>query len=170
MACVWSISSWRTTTSVDPAAGMAEIGFYHLTRNTLEQALPRLLEKTLQSGKRAVVIVGSAERAETLASLLWTADPDSFLPHGTARDGFPERQPIWLTERDENPNGAQFLFLADRGRTEKLADYERCFELFDGRDEEAVQEARSRWKAYGAAGHTVKYWQQDERGAWQQKA
>ena len=34
---------------------MTEINFYHLTRSSLEQALPRLLEKTLQAGERAVV-------------------------------------------------------------------------------------------------------------------
>lgn len=148
---------------------MAEIGFYHLTRSTLEQALPRLLERTLQAGKRAVVIVGSVERAENLASTLWSAVPESFMPHGTAKDGFAERQPIWLTDKDENPNGAQFLFLADRAGSERVADYERCFELFDGRDEGAVAQARERWKVYRAAGHGVKYWQQDDRGAWQEK-
>ncbi len=148
---------------------MSEIGFYHLTRSTLEVALPRLLEKTLQAGKRALVLVGSAERAETLAAHLWTWDADAFLPHGTTRDGFPTRQPIWLTERDENANSAQFLFLADRAQSVHLADYERCFELFDGRDEEAVAEARRRWTSYRDAGHALKYWQQDDRGAWQLK-
>jgi DNA polymerase III subunit chi len=149
---------------------MSEIGFYHLTRSTLEDALPRLLDKTLQAGKRALVLVGSAERAETLAAHLWTYDPDAFLPHGTARDGFPARQPIWLTERDENANGAQFLFLADRAQSQHIAAYERCFELFDGRDEEAVAEARRRWATYRSASHTLKYWQQDDRGAWQLKS
>ena len=45
----------------------------------------------------------------------------------------------------------------------------RCFELFDGRDEAAVELARSRWRSYREAGHDVKYWQQDPGGAWQQK-
>ena len=35
---------------------MTEIGFYHLQRSTLEQALPRLLEKVLETGGRAVVV------------------------------------------------------------------------------------------------------------------
>ncbi|WP_264811938.1 DNA polymerase III subunit chi, partial [Gluconacetobacter johannae] len=34
---------------------MAEIGFYHLTRSSLEQALPPLLGRTLDAGRRAVV-------------------------------------------------------------------------------------------------------------------
>ena len=32
-----------------------EVNFYHLTRSSLEEALPRLLVKTLQAGERAVV-------------------------------------------------------------------------------------------------------------------
>ncbi len=54
--------------------------------------------------------------------------------------------------RRENPNGAKFLFVADRARSDKVADYKRCFELFDGRDDTAVAESRERWKAYTAAG------------------
>ncbi len=40
---------------------MTEIRFYHLTRATLETALPQMLEKTLERGQRAVVRVGSQE-------------------------------------------------------------------------------------------------------------
>ena len=32
---------------------MAEIGFYHLARTTVEQALPKLLGRVLASGGRA---------------------------------------------------------------------------------------------------------------------
>ena len=37
---------------------MAEVGFYHLTRSPLEEALPRLLEKAYATGQRALVRVG----------------------------------------------------------------------------------------------------------------
>lgn len=148
---------------------VTEIAFYHLTRSTLEQALPRLLDRTLQSGERAVVLVGSAERAEALAAHLWSFDPGSFLPHGTARDGEAARQPIWISHLDENPNGAAFLFVADGARSERIADYTRCFELFDGRDETVVADSRERWKSYKSAGHTVAYWRQGENG-WEKTA
>lgn len=146
-----------------------EVNFYHLTKSSLEDALPRLLEKTLQAGERAVVLLGSPERVDALNTHLWTFDPNGFLPHGSARDGEAERQPVWLTDRDENPNGAGFLFVADRAKSERVADYKRCFELFDGRDEAAVGDSRERWKAYKAAGHSVVYWQQTDRG-WEKKA
>jgi len=147
-----------------------EVNFYHLTRSSLEEALPRLLVKTLQAGERAAVMLGSPERADALATHLWTYDQDSFLPHGSARDGEADRQPVWLTHLDENPNGAAFLFVADRARSDRIADYRRCFELFDGRDDTAVADSRERWKAYKASGHTLAYWQQTATGGWEKKA
>lgn len=149
---------------------MTDVSFYHLTRSTLEQTLPRLLEKALQGGARCVVMAGSPERVEALSAHLWTWDPNSFLPHGTRRDGNAEQQPVWLTDEDENPNAATMLFLTDGARSEKVADYARCFELFDGRDESAVGTARERWKVYRDAGHAVSYWQQNDKGGWEKKA
>ena len=147
-----------------------EVNFYHLTKSSLEDALPRLLTRTLQAGERAVVMLGSPERVDALTTHLWSYNPDSFLPHGSARDGEADRQPVWLTHLDENPNGAGFLFVAERARSERGADSKRCFELFDGRDEEAIADSRQRWKAYKAAGHTVVYWQQTAAGGWEKKA
>ncbi len=148
---------------------MTEIAFYHLERSTLERALPKLLEKTLEAGKRALVVAGSEDRVESLIGLLWTYHQDSWLPHGSAKDGEPEEQPIWLATNDDNVNDAQFLFLTDGAASERVADFERCFELFDGNDSNAVSDARQRWTAYKEAGHELTYWQQNERGGWEKK-
>jgi DNA polymerase-3 subunit chi len=149
---------------------VTEVNFYHLTRSTLEQALPRLLEKALQSGGRAVVMAGSPERVEALNAHLWTYDPDSFLPHGSAKDGNAAEQPVWLTAEDENPNSATLLFLADGATSARLAEFTRCFELFDGRDEGAVETARARWKQLKADGHSIAYWQQNDKGGWEKRS
>jgi len=148
---------------------LTDIAFYHLQRWPLEQALPKLLEKTAEAGKKAVVMTGSESRAESLNTLLWTYSRDSWLPHGTAKDGSPEDQPVWLTAKDENPNGADFLFLTDGAASVHVGEYERCFELFDGKDDEQVRAARERWKAYKEAGHGLAYWRQTETGGWTKK-
>ena len=126
---------------------MTEIAFYHLEKSPLEQVLPKLLEKTLGAGKRALVLAGSEQCVEALAGLLWTYEQGSWLPHGTEQDGSPEDQPVWLTAADDNANGAEFLFLTDGATSAHIGDYERCFELFDGRDAAAVDVARGRWKS-----------------------
>ena len=51
---------------------MTDINFYHLTARPLEWALPKLLERTLAAGKRAVVIAGTEERVSDLNAHLWT--------------------------------------------------------------------------------------------------
>ncbi|MDP6603374.1 MAG: DNA polymerase III subunit chi [Rhodospirillales bacterium] len=148
---------------------MAKIGFYQLLTLPLEKALPRLLEKTLAEGKRAVVIAASAERVEALNQALWTFGRDSWLPHGAEKDGFAEDQPIWLTERDENPNAASFLFLTDGSVTEYAGDYQRVFEIFDGNDPGAVEAARERWRSYRGSDHALTYWQQTGTGGWENR-
>ena len=149
---------------------MTEIGFYHLRTTPLEKALPRLLEKVVEGGRRALVMAGSPERIAWLDSALWTYDPASFLPHGTERDGRPERQPIYLTVKSENPNAADVLVLIDGVEPKHLPGFARCLDLFDGGDEAAVEAARRRWKAYKAEGHAVTYWQQADGGRWEKKA
>ena len=149
---------------------MTEVRFYHLTRTRLEQALPQLLERALARDWRAVVIAGSDARVEQLNQHLWTYDDKGFLPHGSAKDGYAEQQPIWLTATDENPNGAHVAFLVDGATTSGSEAFGLVAEMFDGNDPEAVQAARQRWKAYRQAGHDLTYWQQDERGRWKKGA
>lgn len=148
---------------------MTDVRFYHLTTSALEQALPKMLEKTLERGQRAVVMAGSEERVEALTDHLWTYRERGFLPHGSDKDGFAADQPVWLTTRDENPNGAQVLFLTDGADSDRLAAFEICALLFDGRDAAATAAARARWPALREAGHEVTYWQQTQSGGWESK-
>ena len=88
--------------------------------------------------------------------------------HG--RDGPAELQPIYLTADHDNPNGAEVRFLVDGAELEDAASYARVVFVFDGRDEDAVSQARAAWQKAKAQGFSVSYWQQDAQGRWQQKA
>jgi DNA polymerase-3 subunit chi len=147
-----------------------EILFYHLESRSLEQVLPPMLERSLERGWRAVVQAASEERVEALSTFLWTYRPDSFLPHGSARDGHAAEHPIYLTAGDDNPNGAQVRFLVDGATLADASPYVRVAFVFDGADEAAVARARAEWQAAKTRGAAVSYWQQDEHGRWQQKA
>lgn len=148
---------------------MTEVGFYHLTRSSLIQALPQLLGRTLAAGQRAIVRCPDAKRVAALDQALWdVAEPD-WLPHGTEADGDADLQPIWLAADDTAPNGARFLFLVDGASSDRLGDFDRVFDLFDGTDDNAVVAARARWKTAREAGHSLVYWQQGPRG-WEKKA
>jgi DNA polymerase-3 subunit chi len=148
---------------------LTEIGFYHLQSTPLERALPKLLERSLAAGFRALVLAGSAARIAQLDAVLWTYDEASFLPHGRSGDGQAERQPILLSDIEENANGADMLVLTDGVGSARIAEYRRCLDLFDGNDEPAVAAARERWAAVKAAGHSLTYWQETATG-WTRKA
>jgi DNA polymerase-3 subunit chi len=154
-----------TTTESKP-----EVLFYHLERQPLEQVLPAMLEKVLERNWRAVVQAGSPERLEALDLALWTYRDDSFLAHGTAKDGHAADQPIFLSTGDDNPNAAGVRFMVDGAEAQSFAGYARIVYLFDGRDTAALTSARQQWKTAKAAGCAVTYWQQSAAGRWEKKA
>src|ERR1700750_1147536 len=131
---------------------MAEIGFYHLLSMSLERALPKLLERACAHGHRVVVRAASPERVEHLNAALWTFEEAAFLPHGSARDGNPAMQPIWLTHHAENPNGASMIVVVDGLEVEDLQAFSRCADVFDGNDADAVEAVRGRWRRGRGAG------------------
>jgi DNA polymerase-3 subunit chi len=148
---------------------VTDISFYHLERQSLDQVLPKLLERVIDAGLRAVVLAGSEERVERLNGLLWTYDEGSFLPHGARSDGNLADQPIYLTTEEENPNAATVLAVIDGVQPAHIEAFDRCLELFNGKDEAEVAAARERWQKYKAAGHAVTYWQQSGQGKWEKK-
>jgi DNA polymerase-3 subunit chi len=149
---------------------MTEIRFYHLQTQTQEQALPLLLSKAVERGMRVVLKLRDDGEVERMNETLWTFTPDSFLPHGSKKDGKAEHQPVWLTATDENPNKATVLFAGQGVQSETPENFELCCEILDGRDDSSISAARERWKTYKEKGFTVTYWQQTERGGWEQKA
>lgn len=149
------------------SGGGTEIWFYHLERSTLDQVLPELLDKTLQRGWRALVRVADPSRLDEIDEHLWTWRDDSFLAHGRAGQDHVDRQPILLSQTGENPNGAQALFIVDQSDLGSVEGYERCFIIFDGRDDMALNHARERWKALKGQGANLAYWKQSDEGRWQ---
>lgn len=132
--------------------------------------MPVLLEKTLERGWRAVVEVGSRERAEAIDAHLWTYRDDSFLAHGLAGDDRDALQPILITTGQDNPNGAAVRFFTDRAVPKTGQGYERLVYLFSDHDPDAVAEARLAYRALRDEGNDVTYWQQDASGRWMKKA
>jgi DNA polymerase-3 subunit chi len=152
------------------AAGKVEIWFYHLERSSLEQVLPGLLEKTRERGWRALVRAADPGRLAEIDQHLWTWRDDSFLAHGRVDQPHAERQPILLTGGPENPNGAQALFILDQSELGDTEGFERCFILFDGRDETALHGARERWRALKGQGANLAYWREKPEGGWEKAA
>ena len=143
--------------------------FYHLTRQPLEVALPALLEKASGAGWRIEVRGTSLERMQWLDDKLWLGADDGFLAHGLAGGSEDAQQPILLTTNAEP--GFECIMSID-GATldpQEVSDSQRVCILFNGLDENAMQQARSQWKTLTEAGCAAQYWS-EESGRWQKKA
>jgi DNA polymerase-3 subunit chi len=150
---------------------MTEIRFYHVTTQTLEQAIPAILTKAYGQERKSVVLFGDSKDMIQFDETLWVAKPDGFLPHGTQKDDYPDLQPIYLTTKAENPNKADLLAMCDIYTVpENISDFSLVCDFLNGRDDDSIAAGRVRWKTYKDAGHSVTYWQQGDTGGWEQKA
>ena len=145
---------------------MGEVHFYHLESQPLQRVLTVLLKKALERDWRVVVQAGSDERVEWLSNELWTFSDDSFLPHGSARDGHGERQPVWITAGPDAPNRPQLRIYLDGVPIVADDRLERIIYLFDAREAEALEAARAEWRRVASQGQQPVYWREDEHGRW----
>ena len=149
---------------------MAEFRFYHLERRRIDQALPDHSRARAGAGPaRVVVRARRRKRSRRSNDRLWTYADESFLPHGAARDGEPQAQPVYLTKATTTPTAPTMRVLC-RGveaAPSRQRAYERVIVLFDGRDEETNAEARRQWTLVKAAGAAPSYWREGEDGGWE---
>ena len=155
---------WRLMSDEKPL----EVSFYHLQMQPLERVLPVLLERSLERGWNVVLQTVTEQRCIALNEALWTYSDESFLPHGMARDGDAEFQPIYLTNGPENPNGAQIRFFVEGAEIAPILSaaeepYERCVLMFDGNNEDELARARAQWKALKALGLQLSLFPADRR-------
>lgn len=150
---------------------MSRIDFYHLQKSTLDEALPKLVLKAYETGKKIKIKVGNDLRVDFLSTLLWTFEDESFLPHGTKKDGFADMQPVYISSDDDNPNDAVFLFLVEAADVspENALKFERIFYVFSGNNENELTKARTIWKAFMDKDFERHYWQQNIEAKWEEK-
>ena len=146
---------------------MTEVRFYHMEQSTLDQVLPAIVSKAFQLGKPISIKGPNQKETKRLDDLLWTFNPQSFLPHGMDHAN---QQPILLSCDDDNQNDAKILILTHGCTHNNVGQFDLVCEMLDGRVDTQINEARKRWKEYKAADHTLTYWQQDENGKWNKKA
>jgi DNA polymerase III subunit chi len=147
---------------------VSEVRFHHLERRRVDEALPRILERALEEGRRVIVRASSEEMAAALNERLWTFDDASFLPHGAAGDGDPATQPIFLTSEVENPNGATMLIrLSGADAAEGDEAFDLALLMFDGHDELALAHARAEWRRLKDEGRAISYWRESDEGGWE---
>lgn len=146
-----------------------EILFYHITKGEMSSVVIQLLQKIYASQKKAVLLVKTPEEMHFYDEILWTYSSDSFLPHGTKDDSFPENQPCCITDTVQNPTSAEMLLLIEPVAWESFDDYQRMIVLFSDKNNQAVINAREIWKNLKEKNENMTYWFQNDAGKWEKK-
>lgn len=149
---------------------MTDIVFYHLTETSLDEALPVLVERSVERQWNVTIQSGDDASRERLDARLWEYAPDSFLPHGKDGDDLAAQHPIFVTTTNMNQNASNIRFVVENAELpEDLKAYERIAIMFDGKDDYSVNQARSNWKILKQAGHALTYWKQSSEGKWERQ-
>jgi len=88
---------------------MTEVRFYHLQKQSLDQALPLILEKAYGAGHKSVVKMENNAEVERMVKHLWAYKDSAFLPHGSSKDGNAEER--MAVGRKKRKISAFFFFI-----------------------------------------------------------
>ncbi len=146
------------------------VGFYHLTRSPLEQALPRLLDRA-RGGRPHGAGDGRLGRARRASGLRCSGPPIRQVAAPWHRQGRRRgaRSRSISPTGDENPNGADMLVLLDGVDPAAPRKLRPLRPGFDGNDGE-VGGQRPRTLGREGQGPELAYHQQTEDGGWEEKA
>ena len=149
---------------------MGDIYFYHLTRQTVSQALLPLLGKCLSKSWRVVIRGQDLDQLHELDDKLWQGASDAFLPHGLAGSLGDVDQPILLTlEGQIYPHDCLICISGTPILEEEVSEAKRVCIVFQDDNREDMQTARGQWKSLTKAGFAAKYWSQSN-GNWELQA
>ena len=136
---------------------MARADFYLIAKPRFrEQPLLLVCElarKSVHAGQPLLVLAASNEQAEALDDLLWSFDPDEYLPHQIAGLDMDEDEADVLIVPPEIDAPRRLLVLNLR-EAPVSGSFDRVLEVVPA-DESARESSRKRWKHYKDAGFEV---------------
>ncbi len=151
---------------------MTDIIIYELVKTEPIQAVPALVKKCLENQWKVVIQCASEEMRDDLNSLLWTFEKESFVPHGTESDGFTEKQPVFLTHKCENPNGAKvkmMLGMIEADEIDSISDFDRYMIIIDEKDPQILKARDEFCEQLVKTNHQAKYRKQNTNGEWSER-
>ncbi len=142
-----------------------QVDFYQLAGTPIEEVVPQLAAKVLESGERLLLVCADETLRDILDQRLWDYEAASYLPHGSAGDTRETSQPILLSSEPQPVNKARFIMLADGQWRDEALDAERVFYLFD---DSTLDQARNAWRSLAGRDATeTRYWKRDG-GRWRE--
>ena len=147
------------------------IDFYQLAGDETAELAAQLAEKCIGASKK-VVIHAPKEACEPLSRALWVLRDFSFLAHGIDGADGSDYADIWISsDVEKNQISAEYAILLSGRVPDDITAYERCFIIFNGKDETSLQTARAQWKQMGQSYQgCCRYFAKRDDGRWEQKA
>lgn len=124
-----------------------------------------ILEKCLKNNFKTFVQLTNEDTKELLNKALWTFAQKLFIPHGSDLDPLPEKQPIYISTKDECPIKANLLMLIGKYRLD-IGEYERVIIMVDGNSKADLKEAQEMCETLKDLGHNIEYYRQNTTGGW----
>ena len=148
---------------------MSEVFFYHLTKTTLEIALPKILERAL-SEKWSIEIRTSANtNLDEISNAIWRGPEESFLPHCLEDHEDLQDYPIVLCKSPLKDWRDCLIVVGQADLKEnEVKNYKRICLIFDAKIEVELSKARKSWKKFSEEGINTIYWAED-KGRWVKK-
>ena len=148
---------------------MCEVFFYHLTKTTLEIALPKILERAL-SEKWSIEIRTSANtNLDEISNAIWRGPEESFLPHCLEDHEDLQDYPIVLCKSPLKDWRDCLIVVGQADLKEnEVKNYKRICLIFDAKIEAELSKARKSWKKLSEEGINTAYWAED-KGRWVKK-
>lgn len=109
-----------------------EINFYQ-TDEAVSKSIAPLLLKVLDDKKRVFIFCKNPAQIKEIDSALWNYGRNKFIPHAVISDHEfdPKRQPILISDKEENLNSADFLLFIDEPSEGFILKFSRVFHFFE---------------------------------------
>jgi DNA polymerase-3 subunit chi len=140
---------------------MSRVDFAFGAPNRLRMAC-EVVHKHYLAGRRVVVYTQDMQRLAHFDRLLWSFEPAAFIPHVMVDDPLAPSTPVILTATPPLPPSrgnadaaaAPWLVNLDLACPPGAEAFERILEIVSEHEDDKAA-ARTRWREYQAAGHTV---------------
>ena len=147
------------------------IAFYQLASDETGELAAQLAEKCHSISKK-VIIHAPKDECQSVSRALWVLRDLSFLAHGIDGEEGAEFADIWISSDEaKNQIEADYAILLSGRQVPEMTAYERCFIIFNGKDDAELMQARAQWKAMVQSYKgRCRYFAKSETGKWEQKA
>ena len=128
-----------------------EVNFYQTDESVAKSIAPLLL-KIIGEKKRVFIFCQNKLQIQEIDSALWHYGRNKFIPHSTIFDNEfdPKRQPVFISDKEDNLNSADFLLFIDQPSEAFIKKFSRVFYFFEeGKNSATIKSANFYKKVNG---------------------